>query len=77
MTIRPNQSVKIILYANKSQFDFCFQLSADNIEHMLIKEVRVKLNNPSDAETDYGTKELMIAIDGETFHLHETDFSLM
>lgn len=49
----------------------------DNIEHMFIKEVKVKLNNPSDAETENGKKELMIDIDGEICHLKEPEFSVM
>ena len=57
--------------------NFYFQLVNDNIEHMFIKEVKVKLNNPSDAETENGKKELMIDIDREICHLKEPEFSVM
>ena len=51
-----------------------FQLSNDNIEHMLTKEFKVILNNPSDADSDYGKKEHMIDIDGEIFTLKDPQF---
>ena len=58
---------------------FTFQLVNDNIEHMLIKEFKVKLNNPSETDTDYSKKEHMLDIDGEIYQLKalEPEFSVM
>ena len=39
-----------------------------------MKEFRIKLNNPSDTETEYGKLEHIINIDGEIYQLKTPEF---
>ena len=44
------------------------------MEHMLIKEYKVKLNNPSDPGSELSKKECMMSLDGEIFQLKQAEF---
>ena len=41
---------------------------------MLLKEYKVKLNNPSDPGSEMGKKEQMVTLDGEIFQLKQPEF---
>ena len=57
-------------------FFFFFQLDNSIVEYMLVKEFRVKLNNPSHPESDDSKREHVINIDGEICPLKHPVFTV-